>query len=478
MNNIKSSLIIILMLLLTFTINAQTQKTFKWPDHKAFTEKYYKGNASKEASYWLGVFVDYGAIKPFKVAERWVSKNRLAIWFQGKDTKGWATIILSMNKKNTKIVGTAISKGRRPSGILPPYKALSPQEITLQLKPYLENLSNLDYFSGTVLVAKGDEIIFEGAYGLRNKQLSKKNTINTSFVIASVSKTFTAVAILQLIEKGKIKISDPISKYINEYPKDIANQVTIEHLLNHTSGIELDNYGPYNRAKKKAKNLDELLTAHLKYINHMNEGRRKNFKALGKYDYSNENFSLLGTIIERVSGVTYAKYIEKNILEPTGIQHSFSDYNLLEEHTDKAIGYSNKNNSDVFLTGPRKENTMYKFAVPEGGIYSNVKDLYTYFKAINSTSIINETSKRWIYERKVPASTFSDNFSSYYTYGFEIKNQGKASTIGHTGKNFGVGSSFQYYPKQDYYVIILSNYGFVPSQTVSGYIKDLIEPND
>lgn len=489
------------MLLSLCIVKAQNSTIIQWTDHVAapvfkefikayntndltqlqrFAKKYYAGKDTVEwASYWPGVFADFGIIEPYKIENEWTAENRLAIWFQGKDTKGWVVIILSMNRENTKIEGKSVARGLRPSGSIPPYKALSSQEIASNLESYLENLGNMNYFSGTVLVAKGDEVVFERAYGMRNKMRNEKNDLHTSFGIASTTKTFTAVAVLQLIEKGKIKLSDPLSKHIMEYPKDIADQVTVHHLLNHTSGIELDDHEPYNKAKRRAKNLENLLKIHLKYLDFMNEDRRPNFKVLGKHDYSNENFSLLGTIIERASGMTYAEYIGKNILKPIGMNRSFSDYGVLKEQSNVAIGYTNKDNNGLFLAGPRHDNTgqIWNFAIPSGGIYSNARDLYAFFKAINHARIINKTSKQWLYEKKEPVFDFSD-YSKSYSYGFAIEAKGKAYTIGHGGSYIGIGSSFEYYPEQDYYVIVLSNYGSMPSQTISNYIKDLIEPND
>ncbi len=495
----KTWYLLIIAVLLNNGLMAQEKASFQWPNHKAtrlfkafiktynsnnenelaaFAKEHCSGIDPKEwASYWPGVFADFGSVEVYKKVEEWTNEHRLALWFQGKDTKGWVAIILSMDAGG-KIIGKSVARGLRPSGTLPPYSALTAPEIALQMDAYLEKLSQLDYFSGTVLIAKGENIVFESAYGMRNYSTQKRNNLQTSFCVASTTKTFTAMAILQLVEKGVLHTSDPISKYIQEYPKDIADQVTIHHLLNHTSGIELDDYKPYNKAEKKAKNLDDLLAAHIQYLDSMNNSRRNNFKVLGKHDYSNENYSLLGVIIERVSGITYSQYLEQYIFKPLGLTHTFSDYKKLKNHSNKAIGYTNKDKQGHLLkTRLKNTDSLWQFALPSGGVYASAKDLYTYFKAINGHLLLRKETRQWLYEKKEPVFNFSD-YSRSYSYGFALEQKGKAFTIGHGGSFIGVGSAFEYYPEQDYYVIVLSNYGSMPAQTVSNYIKDLIAPND
>lgn len=349
-----------LLIWVNFSLSAQVISKFKWPNHrvtpvlqhflsayntgkaqplKAFIQKYYTADRVASATrYWQRFYTQYGAIVPYKLNEQ--REDRLVIWFQGKHTKNWVEIAFVMQKKALKIRGTGVMRGMRPKGLLPPYKALPTDGFAKHLTTYLKKLHQLNHFSGAVLVAKGDQVLFEGAYGLRNKKAKLPNQVQTTFSLASTTKTFTAIAIAQLVEQGKLKYSDFISKYLPEYPQDIAQQVNIHHLLTHTSGIELDDYAPFNKAVLQAKNVEDLLKAQLKYMEHMNENRRKNFKVLDKHDYSNENFSLLGVIIERVSGMSYTQYIEQHIFKPANMKRSFADYTKLAKDQNKATGYT------------------------------------------------------------------------------------------------------------------------------------------
>lgn len=488
---------ILLFNIIIFNLTAQKTAEFTWPENEitpvfkefveayntndlkklqVFTTNHYEKDFVKNAEYWPSVFADFGQLDPFRVAKEWGNKNRLAIWFHGKNTKGWVMIMLRMNEDNTKIIGKSVMRGERPSGSLPTYNSISSDNMNIYLKDYLNKLYKLDRFSGSVLVAKGDTIIFEETYGERNSTLDWKNDHHTSFNIASTTKTFTAVAISKLAEQGSLKFTDPISKFIPEYPKDIANQVTIHHLLTHTSGIELDDYEPFNQEVKRARSMDDLLKAQIKHIDSLNEGRRKNFKVLNKYDYSNENFALLGVIIERASGISYAQYIESTIFEPLKMTNSFADFHKLSLHQNKAIGYTYKNSKGEFINGKRHENDkmVLNLIDPFGGIYSNCTDLYTFFKNINNHSIVNKQTQELLHKKHVDIY-IGEGKSYHYGYGFKKYQEGNFMSIGHGGVFPGVGSRFEYYPTKDYYVIVLSNYGSMSGSVVAGHIKDLIE---
>ena len=491
---------VLLINIIALTLTAKNTTNFEWPENditpiykeflkayntndlkklQAFTTKHYEKDFVKNAAYWPSVFADFGEIEPFTASKEWTNKNRLAIWFQGKNTKGWVMIMLRMNEDNTKIIGKSVMRGVRPSGNLPPYSPTSSKDMKPYLNKYLKKLHKLDRFSGSVLVAKGNTILFEESYGQSDKKRNAENNTNTSFNIASTTKTFTAVAIAKLAEQGKLKFSDPISKFIPEYPKNIANQVTIHHLLTHTSGIELDDYEPFNQDRSKARNMDDLLNAQIKHIDSMNEGRRKNFKVLNEYDYSNENFALLGVIIERASGISYAQYIESTIFEPLKLKNSFADIHKLSDHQNKAIGYTYKNHEGDFINGKRHGNDKMipNIIDPFGGIYSTTGDLYTYFKAINNHTLVNKETQELLHKKQTEIYVAKQE-SYHYGYGFKISQQGNAITIGHGGTFPGVGSRFEYYPEQDYYVIVLSNYGSMAGRIIANHIKDLIEPNN
>ena len=488
--------LILLFNLLSLTITAQNNTTFEWPKNEitpifkefvtaynsndlqklaSFTEKFYAKNDKEASLYWKGIFLVYGEIEPFSIAKEYSNENNQGIFFRGKYTKSWVMIMLRMNDDNTKIVGKSVGERMLPSGDISSVKnSVTSEEFAPYLEKYLEGLDKTDYFSGAVLVAKGDSILFEKTYGQRDKQSSKGIDTNTTFNIASTTKTFTAIAIAQLEEQGKLNYSDPISKFIPEYSKDIADQVTIHHLLTHTSGIELDDYEPFNMDNDRAKSMDDFLSAQIKHIDSLNEGRRKDFKVLNKFDYSNENYALLGVIIERTSKMSYAEYVEKNIFTPLQMNNSFADLKKVTNHNNVAIGYSYKNKNGKLIDGTRhKFQTKDYYLSPFGGIYSTTRDLYTYLKAINEHSVVNENTQKLLYQKQ--ATRFeTDNRSMHYGYGFYINKRVRTVFIGHGGTYPGVGSHCYYYPETDHYIIVLSNYGARFSSIVADHIESLI----
>ena len=496
--------LIILVFILTTTVStSQNNNNFEWPKDavtpvfkdfleaynsnnfkilSAFTEKYYSEKKAKgRAIYWTKVFTEYGILKPFKVADE-KFRGLPAVWFLGKDTKNWAKIVIMLSKDGKKIINAGVFKGMRPKGLLPPYKEIATKNFNKHLNKYLDNLSELDFFSGAVLVAKGNKILFRKAYGYRNKESKKKNNVNTVFGIGSTTKTFTAIAIAQLVEQGKLKFTDPLSKFISEYPKDIADKVTIHDLLTHTSGLEFDDYDPFYNETKKAKSISEMLALQLKYMDHMNNKRRKNFTVLGKFDYSNDNYVLLGAIIERITGIPYARYIENNIFKPAKMSHAIVDNKALSTYKNKAKGYSFNNTDMRFQLGERREaigSAVCDIIMPAGGIHASIKDLYLYFKAINQQKIINKETKEIIFKKHtIRMSSEAEQTHIHYGYGFMTNQNGKAISVGHNGVDYGVGSRFEYYPGKDIYVIVLSNYGGMAGSNVADHIRDLIEPND
>jgi CubicO group peptidase (beta-lactamase class C family) len=478
------------LMFISLQVQSQNMALFKWPENEItpifkefvtafnndeivnFTKKHYAKDHEKNANYWRGVFSEYGQITPYQFAKDWTKKNRLAIWFQGVHTKDWVMIILKMDKQNIKIIGKTVVRGLRP-------KQVASQVLIKNIKPYLKGylnkLSNQNRFSGTVLVAKGNTILFNNTYGKSNLKNNRKNTAKTSFNIASTTKVFTSVAITQLVERGKLKFTDQISKFIPEYPKDIANQVTIHHLLTHTSGIEIDDYPPFNNDVSDAISMNDLLRAQIKHIDSMNNNRRANFKVLNTYDYSNENYALLGVIIERVTNKTYANYLEENIFKPLKMKSSYANISKTFNNKNVAFGYTNRNEKGEFVDGIWKKSSKMipNFIDPFGGVYSNSRDLYTFFKAINTNKIVTKKSQEFLQKKHVKIFEWQGE-KNYYGYGFNIIEKDSDTSIGHSGVVNGNGSRFEYYPKSDIYVIVLSNYSSMAGNIIANHLRDII----
>lgn len=365
-------------------------------------------------------------------------------FLKGKYTKEWVAIMLVISKAGDKIAGQGIWKLQYPEGISE--TKISIKKLPSHLRAHLTQLSENKLFSGTVLIAHKGKVIFHEAYGLKNE--GNKVTINTKMPIASITKLFTGIAISQLIAQGKISAHDNISKYIHEYPKDISNQVTIKHLLNHTSGIEIDDCKSYMDSLPFCKNIDDLIKLQVVFIDSLNEGRRVNFKPLNYYDYSNEEYHLLGAIIERVSGISFEEYVIKNICTPLRLK------NTNFEVDSTVIGYSHYNNKSEYL--PTKwfqyRNESSELKTPSGGMFSTTMDLFQLFTSINKAKLSNLSWK----ELTSDTVTIAEN--NFYGYGIEGKEFNTYYSYGHNGGTIkGVNAEFRYFPNEDFFIAIICN---------------------
>ena len=212
---------------------------------------------------------------------------------------------------------------------------------TQAIDEYLTSMNKTDKFSGSVLVAINDSIVFNRGYGYANYEWNEPNTSDTKFNIGSITKQFTTVMILQLEQEGKLKQDDFISKYLPDYRKDIGGKVTINHLLRHTSGI------PCYLRDYKRKPEDDLLfpfpdgnqfTKEYLITNYMSGDLL--FEPGTEYRYSNTNFYLLNLIMEKITGKTYKENLQERILDPLGMKNSglLDNFTVIDQLAD---GYVN-----------------------------------------------------------------------------------------------------------------------------------------
>lgn len=319
------------------------------------------------------------------------------------------------------------------------------QKIDEMMQKHLE----LDLFSGTVLLAKEGKVLYAKAFGDANKSYGIKNKINTKFNIASMGKMFTGVSIMQLHEKGKLDINDPVIKYLKNFP--LGDKITIYHLLSHTSGVGRYMRHPDYRANRhKYKAIDDLLPVIYE--------QKLEFKTPGeRFAYSNSGMVLLGAVIEEITKQSYADYITKNILEPTQMTNTAMKFGS-EVVENRATGYmksiSGKYENNYFLSSS---------PYPDGGILSTVEDMLKFDQALYGSSLINEESKKKMF------------VALKVTYGlaFQVENRQNNLVVGHSGGMPGFSSYFSRYLKDKYTIIALSNYDMI-SKNIVHYIEAIL----
>ena len=323
------------------------------------------------------------------------------------------------------------------------------QEANHKIDEVMTKFVRLEQFSGSILVAKDGEVLYAKAFGEANKDHHVKNTLQTKFNIGSAGKTFTGISIMQLAEKGKLKVTDPVIKYLEDFP--FGDQITIHHLLTHTSGT--GNYFAHPEFLSQMFRIRSVSDALLLIYD-----QELKFKPPGEqYAYSNSGIVILGAIIEKVSGQTYVDYIQDNILDPAEMYDT--DINFWDEiEENRAIGYmkssSGEFKSNIFMVPP---------ANADGGIETTVKDLLKYDQALYGEKLLSEESKEKMF------TPFKNN----YGYCWRIEEKYGNTITWHGGGAPGVSASFRRYIDDRYTLIVLSNYSGGATQ-VSKTIEAII----
>ena len=246
------------------------------------------------------------------------------------------------------------------------------ESIPIDLESKVNNLvkqyTDLDIFSGVVLIAEKGKPVYQKAFGLADREKNNPNTINTYFDIGSINKAFTKALIIQLIGEGKIKPEDNLGKYLKGFPSEPSEKVTIKNLIDHTSG-----YGDYMQEPgffDKPKD-QQTMKAILEIIKEM----PLNFDPGSEFQYSNSGYLLLGGIIESVTGKSYYQNVKDKIIQPLGMKNSIVD-DTKESYPNRAIGYMKtmreelENNNGILMT-----------PTPAGGFIMTAEDLLKFMEA-------------------------------------------------------------------------------------------------
>ncbi|KZS38276.1 serine hydrolase [Aquimarina aggregata] len=294
-----------------------------------------------------------------------------------------------------------------------------------------------DGSGATILVAKRGDIIYHKAFGLANIELDVPMRPNHVFEIGSITKQFTSIAILMLMEQGKLSIEDEITKFIPDYPTH-GKKITIHHLLNHTSGIK--SYTSMNLSKI-ARN-DMTPTEMIDYF----KNEPLDFDPGDKWSYSNSGYFILGYIIEKISKQTYEDFVEQHIFKK--LQMNSSRYGHKSEIIkNRASGYQTKNG---YINSNYLSMTLPYAA---GSLMSTVEDLFKWQTALNKNSLVKKETLQKAYTNY----SLNNGDPTNYGYGWLTYDVNDVPAIQHGGGIFGYTSYEIYVPKEDVYVVILTN---------------------
>ncbi len=322
----------------------------------------------------------------------------------------------------------------------------NPKDADEKIDAFMQQLHRKSAFNGNVLVAKKGKILYEGSFGWANHLTRDSLKIDSKFELASVSKTITGTAIMQLWEEGKIKLDQDVRDFYPNFPYE---GVTIRLLLTHRSGMM--NYVYFVDGLYRSQHLDQRKgITNQQVMDLIAKYKPAPFnKPNARFLYNNSNYMVLGSIIEKVAGVPYAQYVQEHIFKPSGMTHtavySKAVYDKIPVdvvgHDRNSWRYSVAQN---FLDGP----------VGDKGIYSTVGDLYLFDQALKAGRLIKKSTQDSAYTAHV-TPLIRGHFS--YGYGWRIFESKNEKVVYHTGWWHGFRHIFLRDLKNDVTIVLLGN---------------------
>jgi CubicO group peptidase (beta-lactamase class C family) len=307
------------------------------------------------------------------------------------------------------------------------------QNVDSRMDQVVQSYVSNKQFMGSVLVARGDQILLSKGYGSANLEWQIPNTPSTKFRLGSVTKQFTAASILLLEERGKLKIEDPVKKYLPDAPA-AWDKITIVHVLTHTAGIPNFTSFPDYKSSEPFSTTSEKLVARFR-------DKPLDFEPGERWSYSNSGYVLLGYLIERVSGQTYEKFVQDNIFTPLGMKDSGYDSNSAVI-ARRAAGYAPGPNGPVnagFI------NMTIPFAA--GALYSTTEDLLRWEQGLFEGKLLSPASL----EKMITP------FKNDYAFGLGVHTNRGRKIVDHNGGIEGFTTELAYYPEDKLTVAVLGN---------------------
>jgi CubicO group peptidase (beta-lactamase class C family) len=321
--------------------------------------------------------------------------------------------------------------------------AASTAQVETKVDEYMQALVKVDRFSGAILVAKDGHIIRAAGYEHANVEWDIPNRADTKFRIGSVTKQFTAMAVMMLQERGKLSVSDPICKYLEDCPS-AWQPITVHELLTHTSGIpDYVNFPDFSRTQALPTTPQELI------------GRFRDkpleFAPGEKFQYSNSGYVVLGTIIEHVAGESYQDFLRHNIFDVLKMNETgYDEHAAVLIH--RAAGYQKEEG--------RIENAKYietSVAYAAGALYSTVNDLMIWDQALYTNKLVSQKSLQQMFTP----------YKEIVGYGWAIGTMFNRKIEHHNGGIDGFVSSFARFPDDKVLVVVLCNRDGVPIDNIS-----------
>lgn len=346
-----------------------------------------------------------------------------------------------------------------------------PREVSRVMTPFMDRLARADTFSGMILIAHNGRPFLRRAYGRASIAYDAPITFNTRFSTASIGKSFTAVAIGQLLDQGRLSLDDRVGRHLPDYPDAaVRERVTIRQLLTHTSGLgpasEFTNSPLWPAQRTRIR----TIAGYLPLIT----GHPLATQPGAHYEYSNAGFVILGLIIEKLTGRSFYDVIQERVFAPAGMTRSFyheSDH----EDPDVVTGLTHfveEGNDYRFQLGPRLNATIQGAARggSYGGAHVTADDLLRFTMAVHGGRLTSAATARLLTTPQGPGR-LADMQNGF---GFEIMTQNGHTIIGHTGGDIGISAFVYHFQDSGYTAVVMSNYDPRAIRVISRQVRGLL----
>lgn len=360
------------------------------------------------------------------------------VYAKAKGAKGWKDLQFRLEENPPHKIKELVFIADVAEPVYLPNGAIADSYTLHWLNGYIDKLIAENDLSGSVLIARGDTPIYERVYGFADAQRSVEVSDDTRFNLGSGNKMFTAIAIAQLVEKGKLGYSDPISKFFPDFPDSgFAKKATVHHLLSHTSGVNEYWTEEHEKNRKHISDVKQMLPWVYKVGTAFAPG--------SEFHYSNSNFILAGLIVEKVSQMDYYSYVRKNIYEPLGM--TMSDSYLRDGSVAGLATPLKKAPKGWEMAGEGLRGTS------AGGGYATIRDMLKFSRGLIVGKILSANMLKHLTTSKADGLRAEID----YGYGFELSSEGQVRSFGHGGIATGVNSEFRYFPSEDITLVMFCN---------------------
>ncbi len=374
-----------------------------------------------------------------------MKKNVTWLRFQIRAVARWSVVLLLLSACNPVQSNQTTTASTDPSDtdrVQKPPELPGPSLITTgqkqtKLDSFFRALHLKQGFNGAVLVAQQGQVLYRGAFGYADFEKKDTLTTHTVFQLASVSKPFTALAILLLKEKGYISLQDPVQSYLPDFPYPAT---TIKQLLTHSSGLP-----DYLSLARHYWSNQLFVLSNQELIGQLSRHKPSlRFKPGSRFAYSNTGYAILAALIESLSGLSYGHFLKTKVFQPLGMNHS-GTISLIDTTSHLAQGHT--------AAGKRVPGDCLDTIFGDKGLYSSVEDLYLWDQALYTEKLLKQTALQDAFEGSVRI-----NHAEAYGYGWRVRQlAGGEQVLYHTGRWHGFRSYLMRNPRDRSTVIILSN---------------------